>query len=75
MDSEFVIEKGIEIPEVHRGRPEKYPWAQMEIGDCFFVPENTSKHTTSVAYFAGKRHDMKFSARTVAGGSRIWRVA
>ena len=69
----YKIEKGIEIPESGSGVP-KYPWKEMEVGDSFFVknvPYNTLHSSTS---YAGSRYHMKFSARKVEGGYRIWRI-
>jgi len=77
VSSEFQIEKGLEIPPIDRtgtGRPEKYPWASMGVGDSFFVDGVTRLTVRSAAYAAGKRHGMKFACRTVEGGTRIWRI-
>jgi hypothetical protein len=34
------IQKGIAVPPSKQGgeKPEKYPWAEMEIGDSFLIP-------------------------------------
>ena len=34
----FDIEQGIPEPEVRRGRPPKYPFRGMSVGDSFFIP-------------------------------------
>ncbi|MDP9196110.1 MAG: hypothetical protein M3O22_04985 [Pseudomonadota bacterium] len=76
--SEFMIEKGIAIPTIVRGRarsPEKYPWSQMEVGDSFFTPAGAAKYLNRAAQVAGKRLGRKFSVRKVEGGQRTWRVA
>jgi hypothetical protein len=33
----FDIEQGIPEPDVRRGRPPKYPFREMSVGDSFFV--------------------------------------
>ena len=75
MNDKFVVESGIELWGMKgRGRTEKYPWAQMEVGDSFFVAWGNPASFT--AYWqAGIRHGMKFAKRSVDGGVRIWRVA
>jgi len=75
MNDEFVIEKGIELPDKRcMGRPDQYPWKKMEIGDSFYIPGKTGKGFSSAVYGAAKRNGIKMSIRTVAGGLRIWRV-
>lgn len=74
------IDKNIPIPKVNRGghlkpREAKYPWAQMEVGNSFFVPEVTVKQFGSTVYAASKRSGRKFTIRAVDGGVRIWRTA
>ncbi len=76
--SDYDIEEGIDIPMVTR-RKSKYPWANMEIGHTFFVPDASKKQTiTSSAYRFGKQHGMKFTVREVneegVAGIRVWRV-
>lgn len=75
--SEFQVSKRLPIPEItHKS---KYPWAEMSVGDSFFVP---GKHTTQmggVAHQAGISLGVKFTIRRVTemqvSGVRIWRVA
>jgi len=75
---DFVIEKGIPIPERRRGNlggaSNRYPFGQMEVGDSFFCP-GASSSVEAAANLYGKRSDRKFSARYVEGGTRIWRTA
>lgn len=70
------IEKNIPIPEnARRGRP-SYPWADMDIGDSFFVPSVTKKSAKSTCRHASLRHEpMKFICHDVEGGVRAWRIA
>lgn len=74
------IEKGIEIPSRLRksGKPSKYPFAQLEVGESFLVRTTSKKSKvnrqvglcSSFRKYAPKR----FTSRTIAEGVRIWRI-
>lgn len=68
------IDKNIPSPPSGRGRKCKYPWVDMKIGDSFFIEGVKGRDFAATAYAAGKRLDMKFSVRTVEGGSRCWKI-
>lgn len=72
----MTIKKGIPLPEPRRGRPSKYPFAEMEVLDCYEVedPEQVQR-ATRAAYQHGARHGKKFAARSTPVGFRIWRIA
>jgi hypothetical protein len=63
----FKVLKGIPLPKTNRGdlppRQSKYPYALLDIGDMFFIPnkaKNTlSTHTSTI----GKKLDRRFSTR------------
>ena len=68
----YEIEKGIPLAKIVRhGKPSKYPWRTMEVGDSFFTPKIGNGLTSAVSKITGR----KFSRRTVDGGVRIWRIA
>lgn len=70
MSVAFKIEKGVAMPERKRGRPTRYPWAQMEIGDSFVAPYKPN------LVLAAARYQKKFSYRKQSDGTvRVWRVA
>jgi hypothetical protein len=54
-----------------------YPWAQMRVGDSFFVPQGNRKSGFST-HGASKRYLAKYTTRKVAEdgipGERVWRV-
>jgi hypothetical protein len=54
----------------------KYPWADMKVGQSFLVP-NGDYHKISVAAIVTSRRKapMKWVARVVTNGVRVWRVA
>ena len=74
----YDIEKDIDISLIKRskGRPPKYPFGIMAVGDSFFVEGESLP--LSKAYLASSqyamRHGLKFSGRTTERGVRIWRV-
>ena len=73
MTATIQIEKNFPIPPGRRGRPVKYPWYSMEIGDSFLPTEKCARAT---AYAASQRYaPKKFIYRKVDGGGRIWRIA
>lgn len=73
---EYKIDKGVDIPARtgSTGRTPKYPWADMGIGDSFFVPGVTPATFGGAVSGTNKRKAPKhFIVRTVDGGIRIWR--
>lgn len=79
---EFKIEKNIPIFAKREGAKQKiqskYPYDRLEIGDSFFVPEHikTKKSMAAVhGYYQRNFKHKKFTRRTLAKGTRIWRTA
>lgn len=57
------------------GRPPKYPFAKMDVGQSvFFDGESYSSKVCIAAHAYGRRHGKRFSTRSVDGGLRVWRV-
>lgn len=57
------------------GRPPKYPFGKMEVGQSvFFGGESSSSKAAIAAHAYGRRQGKRFSARKADGGVRIWRV-
>lgn len=78
----YAIEKNIPVPSGDsRGRPNLYPWSQMEVGDSFAVPVSTEdkaskrRRLASGARRYAKGRDIKFTVRTLPGLLRVWRIA
>lgn len=67
---EMQVDKNISLPA-------KYPFAQMQVGDSFRVPDGVSRTTISVAAKRfGDKNKMKFTVRLTEDRSlRCWRVA
>lgn len=67
------IDKNVPAP----GRPVKYPWRYMEVGDSFFVPSpSINRELQASIYVCGIRALGKktVSVRYVDGGYRAWRI-
>lgn len=72
------IEKGFPIPvidESSRGRPYKYPWLDMEVGDSFLIEDSTPAYVYSLIKNR-ERVDGRKYVRKAQGDSdvRVWRV-
>ena len=51
----------------------KYPWAEMQIGDSFFVTGVNQKSMAMTAKYQTEKTGKTYLARTVDGGVRVWR--
>jgi hypothetical protein len=87
------IKKGVVMPPLRMPDActnKKYPFADMDVGDCFDIPlmgekvqrtcgliDRTTRNVGRAASITGKRLGRKFSIRTIAdeGVVRVWRVA
>lgn len=61
------IIKNVAIPKTNRSsatsRTRKYPFAEMEVGDMFFVPNKTKNTLTTLTSTAGRKLGKKFVTR------------
>ncbi len=85
----YPIDHDVPMPPTRQGRHErraKYPWANMAVGDSFFVSCSsgatslTRDRLANAAVRYGKRHAMTFSVREdfddkANPGVRVWRTA
>lgn len=74
----MMIEKGVPITDGRgvgksAGRPPKYPWAEMEVGDSFKADVPPDVLRASASGYA-RRNGGKFIVRVDGDGSRAWRV-
>jgi hypothetical protein len=71
----FELEEGV-TPELgKRGRPEKYPWSRMTVGDSFYVARQLGLNLHALAQIASKRLAPKhFKCARWGDGYRIWRI-
>lgn len=70
----FKIESGIPVPTVRRGRPMLYPWALLEKGDSFFVPNGNVASLKSGATANSSPTGKCFRVFAEEGGVRVFRV-
>lgn len=76
----FEIEKGIEMPKT-LSRRGMYPFAEMEVGDSFFVAAQgedsriVRQRVSAAASHRGARNGGQYSCAMVEGGTRCWRVS
>lgn len=77
----FKIERGVPIPKV--GRPGRYPFGTMEVGDSFptgaedvITASNgtTASRACKAAHSWGRPRNKRFASRREGDGFRIWRV-
>ena len=63
-----------------RGRPAKYPFRQLDVGDSFAVPEKTVKELRALVFYwnehikISSRRYAKFSLAPEGSGCRVSRV-
>ena len=72
------IDKNIPVPANASAR---YPWAEMEVGDSFFVEDKeniysqqSSLSTAGRVWANAHKNGSKFITRKVEKGLRIWRI-
>ncbi len=75
-----IIRYDIPAPPVRRrGRPQKYPWAELQVGGTFFAPGKTNNQIAACARHRTRRlgHQFTTEVRTEQGvkGTRVWRIA
>lgn len=73
------IDKRVPIPKPEtRDRSPKYPWADMKVGDSFFVAGVTQKAINSSAHHQTLHGNGTYSTRVVVEngvkGVRCWKV-
>jgi hypothetical protein len=60
------IQSGVQLPKMTRSAPparRRYPFAEMDVGDMFFVPNRTKNTLATHASTVGKRMGRKFVTR------------
>jgi hypothetical protein len=72
----YKVENSFPVPDFSGGpgRPSKYPWKSMAVGDSFFVPGKLVENMSPLANYQERKNGVKFTCRTVDGGVRVWRI-
>lgn len=69
------IQKNVAMPQSNRlGRPKKYPWETMAVGDSFVLPAPDLNNARSHTRQAGLRYKKKFVVMHHNGRFRVWRT-
>ena len=70
----YKIDTDIPIPSM--GRPNQYPFAEMKVGDSFFIEGRTSSYASTAARNWASKHEpsWRFTSRQQDGGVRVWRI-
>lgn len=70
------IESNIPIPgRVGIGRTSPYPWAQLEVGESFFIPQKAVASIGGSKKWFELKLLRKFARRAENGGVRVWRIS
>ena len=70
--SDFKIDKNVSL--WRKTVTAKYPFANMQVGDSFFVPGKKSKNMAGSVANAARTRNAKYATRAVDGGVRVWRT-
>lgn len=73
----MIIESNVAMPTngMGRGRPFKYPFRDMAVGDSFAIHDELTKvSVANAASGCSIRTGMKFSVRKHEGAWRCWRI-
>ena len=70
------IDSHVPAPGAASGRPRKYPWLELEVGQSFLFPQFiTSGGAAAAMSYASKTYGLKFTVRKTPEGYRCWRIA
>lgn len=72
----YRIESNVPVPSNsgNRGRPSKYPFGEMAVGDSFAANLEEKDKIQCAASMYGRRKGMKFSTHKVGNSVRCWRI-
>lgn len=72
----FTIEKGVPFKDGRAdGRPTKYPWAEMEVGDSFVVYDASRNAMSATGRYHTRKTGKVYRASTEDDHVRVWRVS
>jgi hypothetical protein len=75
----FKLEDGVPLPAHTRrghGRPAKYPFLEMGVGQSFLAPKEDAERVGAAAKIWKRRHaGWDYVTRTDESGIRVWRTA
>ena len=70
------VRKGVPLPpQLKRGKPARWPFAEMGIGDSFAFPASDVKSVRAALRRHCKVHGGSYAVRQCAAGCGCWRLA
>jgi hypothetical protein len=76
----FDIEDDVPVPYTGNtsGRPSRYPWAQLQVGQSFVIPPNKKSNKGPARgglAASAKKYNIKITTAEEEGGLRVWRIS
>jgi len=71
----YALDTSVPIPKVRKGRPFKYPFNRMKVGQSFLVPMDKAHSVKVCASYHTRRGLGVYRTRATSKGLRIWRIA
>lgn len=68
------IDSDVPLPR-SRGTRSTYPWAELEVGESFFIPDKKLNSTSGSASYFEIKTGFKYTRRSENGGVRVWRIS
>ena len=69
-------DSGVPIPHgIQKGRPAKYPWRTMQVGESFLAPHIPLRSMRGMAHRSQLTTGYKYECRAEETGTRVWRMA
>jgi hypothetical protein len=70
----ITIDKGVPVPASKHTRPNRYPFADMEVGDSFAVDGGLAQSVKAAASNRAAKYGGRFVTRLDGNRIRCWRV-
>ena len=71
----FKLTSSVPIPAVAKGRPFKYPFHTMKVGQSFLAPLYLRHNMQVLVSYHKRRGRGEFTCRVTPEGIRVWRTA
>lgn len=74
--TQYKIDKDVPVPKLRKRRaprPTKYPWAELRIGESFYVDNANRDSMAAMTTYYGNQLKRHFVLRRERNGVRIWR--
>jgi len=71
----FKLTSSVPVPSVRRGRPFKYPFHTMRVGQSFIAPPELQHTLRVLSNYHKRRGRGEFTCSLSPAGIRVWRTA